>query len=232
MAVFLQLNQSIMKLLLLFVSTAILFWECNNPNQANTPKADSSTVKTETPPAIQETLPFKDDVPDAAMQIKLALLAAPPEKRDSCAVLGYDADKQLVEIRKGTNELICLATDPNDTAFSVACYNKDLESFMQSGRDLRKKGIKGQQLFDERGKEVEESKLRMPKGPSALYVYSASSKDVNHKTGEVKNGYMRYVIYIPFATAATTGLPTRPSAPGMPWIMDAGTYRAHILIDP
>jgi hypothetical protein len=221
-----------MKLILLFVSTAILFWECNNPNQANTPKADSSTVKTGTPPAKLETLPFKSDVPDAAMQIKLALLAAPPEKRDSCTVLGYDADSTLAIIRKGTNELICLADNPRDTNFSVACYNKDLEPFMQRSRELRKEGTKGQQLFDERAKEVKEGTLKMPDGPAALYVYSASSKDVNHKTGEVKNGYMRYVIYIPFATVASTGLPTTQSAPGMPWIMDAGTYRAHVMINP
>ncbi len=42
----------------------------------------------------------------------------------------------------------------------------------------------------------------------------------------------RYVVYIPWATAANTGLPTKPEAPGMPWIMDPGTHRAHIMIDP
>jgi hypothetical protein len=221
-----------MKLILLFVSTAILFLGCNNQNQTNVPKSDSSTVKKGTPPAKLETLPFKSDVPDAAMQIKLALLAAPPEKRDSCTVLGYDADSQLVVIKKGTNELICLADNPKDTSFSVACYNKDLEPFMQRSRELRKEGTKGQKLFDERAKEVKEGTLKMPDGPAALYVYTANSNDVNRTTGEVKNGYMRYVIYMPFATAATTGLPTKPSAPGMPWIMDPGTYRAHVMIDP
>ena len=223
-----------MKLIFFILATATLSLGCNNQNQTTAPTADSTTVKTETPSAsaIQETLPFKSDVPDAAMQIKLALLAAPPEKRDSCTVLGYDADSTLAIIKKGTNELICLADNPKDTNFSVACYNKDLEPFMQRSRELRKEGTKGQQLFDERAKEVKEGKLKMPDGPAALYVYSANSKDVNHTTGEVKNGYMRYVIYVPFATAATTGLPTKPSAPGMPWIMDAGTYRAHVMIDP
>jgi hypothetical protein len=229
---FFHLNFSIMKLIFLFLVAVTLSLGCNNQNQSPTPKADSSTVKTETLPAKLETLPFKSDVPDAAMQIKLALLAAPPEKRDSCTVLGYDADTLLAVIKKGTNELICLADNPKDTNFSVACYNKDLEPFMQRSRELRKDGVKGQQLFDERANEVKEGKLKMPDGPAALYVYSASSKDVNHKTGEVKNGYMRYVIYVPFATATTTGLPTRPSAPGMPWIMDPGTYRAHVMIDP
>jgi len=39
------------------------------------------------------------------------------------------------------------------------------------------------------------------------------------------------VVYVPYATAATTGLPTRP-APGVPWLMDPGTAGAHIMISP
>lgn len=221
-----------MKPIFLFLAAAIISLGCNNHNQATTSKEDTTSVKTTIPLSVQESLSYKPDVPDAAMQIKLALLAAPPEKRDSCAVYGYDADKKLVEIRKGTNELICLASNPNDTGFSVACYNKDLEPFMQRSRELRKEGVLGQRLFDERGKEVKNGTLQMPKGPAALYVYAADSKDVDHTTGVVKNGYMRYVIYIPFATEASTGLATRPSGPGMPWIMDPGTYRAHVMIDP
>jgi len=221
-----------MKFIFLVIAAAILSLGCNNQTQKVTPNSDSPTVKKSTPSVKQETLPFKDNVPDAAMQIKLALLAAPPEKRDSCTVLGYDADSTLAIIRKGTNELICLADNPKDTNFSVACYNKDLEPFMQRSRELRKEGSKGQQLFDERAKEVKEGTLKMPDGPAALYVYTAYSKDVDHTAGTVKNGYMRYVIYMPFATAATTGLPTKASAPGMPWIMDAGTYRAHVMINP
>lgn len=220
-----------MKLLFTFLVTAFLFAACNSNNESPV-TSDSDSAKTEQATIIHDTLPFKPDVPNAAMQIKLALLAAPPEKRDSATVYGYDSDKKLVVIKKGTNELICLASNPNDTGFSVSCYNQNLEPLMQSGRELRKQGIKGTKLFDERAKEVKEGTLKMPDGASTLYVYSADSKDVDQSTGEVKKGYLRYVIYVPFATAESTGLPTRPSAPGMPWIMDAGTYRAHVMIDP
>ena len=34
------------------------------------------------------------------------------------------------------------------------------------------------------------------------------------------------------ATAETTGLPTKPHVKGMPWIMDPGTHRAHIMVGP
>ena len=171
-------------------------------------------------------------VPSADIQIKSAVLAAPEGKRDSCTVYGYSQDKKFILLRQGTNELICLADDPDDPGFSVACYVTELEPFMKRGRELRKQGMNDQQIFDARGKEVEEGTLKMPAHPAALYVYAAEDKDFNSTTGEVKNGYLRYVIYIPFATCESTGLPDKPYVKGMPWIMNPGTYRAHIMINP
>lgn len=206
-----------MKVFLLFLTAITVCSGCNS--------------KKETPSA-KETSTANNEIPAAAIQIKSALLAAPLEKRDSCTVYGYTADTQFVLLRKGTNELICVADDPKVAGFSVASYVKELEPFMQRGRELRKQGIKDQQLFDEREKEVKEAALQMPKQPATLYVYSAKDVDFDHATGDVKNGYLRYVIYIPYATAASTGLPEKPSADGMPWIMHPGTHGAHIMINP
>ncbi|HXF28795.1 MAG TPA: hypothetical protein VN457_03010, partial [Chlamydiales bacterium] len=85
-----------------------------------------------------ESPAVKNELPSAAIQIKTALLAAPAEKRDSCTVLGYSPEKQLIVLRQGTNEMICLADNPDEPGFSVACYVKDLEPFMKRGRELRK----------------------------------------------------------------------------------------------
>ena len=176
----------------------------------------------------------QNDVPSADIQIKTALLAAPQGKGDSCTVYGYAAGKQFILLRQGTNELICVADDPSQPGFSVACYHKDLDPFMKIGRELRKQGMNDKQIFDEREKAVNAGTLQMPKQPAALFVFSADDKDYDRATGEVKNGYLRYVIYIAYATGASTGLPEKPtgSGKGMPWIMNAGTYRAHIMINP
>ncbi len=171
-------------------------------------------------------------VPAREMQIKLALLSAPTDKRDRAAVYGYSAAKEFILLRKGTNELICLADDPGQPGLSVACYHKDLEPFMQRGRDLRKQGKTSEEIFDTREKEVKAGKLKMPKQPATMFVYSASKEDYNEQTGDVKNGYLRSVIYISYATAESTGLPLKPDAPGLPWIMNPGTHGAHIMINP
>ena len=168
--------------------------------------------------------------PDA--QIKAALLAAPAEKKDSATVYGFSATNELILLRKGSNELFCLADDPRQTGFSVACYHKDLEPFMQRGRILKKQGKSTQEIFDTREKEVKAGQLSMPKQSASLFVYSAPAENYNNVTGEVKNGYLRYVVYIPYATAETTGLPLQPSGSSAPWLMHPGTHGAHIMINP
>jgi opacity protein-like surface antigen len=58
------------------------------------------------------------------VQIAAAVLAAPAELREGAAVLGYNPQGEVVRLREGKNELICLANDPGKTSFSVACYHK------------------------------------------------------------------------------------------------------------
>jgi len=172
------------------------------------------------------------NVPSPELQIKTAVLAAPADKRAEATVYGYTGNKELVVLRKGKNELICLADNPFVDGFSASCYHRDLQPFMNRGQELRKEGKTGQQIFDTRESEVKAGKLTMPKQPTTLYVFSAPEENYNRTAGEVKNGYLRYVVYIPYATAETTGLPLKPEGPAMPWIMNPGTHGAHIMINP
>lgn len=171
-------------------------------------------------------------VPAAENQIKAAVLAAPADKRAGATVYGYNKNQELVLLRKGSNELICLGDNPGQKGFSASCYHRDLEPFMARGRELKKQGQAGQQIFDTREKEAKAGTLKMPAQPTTLFVFSAPEENFNPATGEVKGGNLRYVVYIPYATAESTGLPLKPEAPGMPWIMHPGTHGAHIMITP
>lgn len=171
-------------------------------------------------------------IPSAEIQIKTAVLAAPEDKRDGAMVYGYNTKGEFVVLRKGTNEFVCITDDPKASGFNVSCYHKDLEPFMARGRELKAQGKSFQEIFDIREIEVKSGKLFMPKQATNLQVFSAPSENYNAETGEVTKGNFRYVVYIPWATAESTGLPLKPEAPGMPWIMDPGTHRAHIMINP
>jgi hypothetical protein len=174
----------------------------------------------------------QNNIPSPEIQIKSAVLAAPADKREGATVYGYDQNNELVVLREGSNEMICLADDPNQNGFNVACFHNELKAFMTRGWDLRKEGKSQQEIFNMREEEVKSGQLKMPENGSTLFVYSASEENYNKETGEVKDGNFRYVVYIPFATSESTGLPLKPEAPGMPWIMDPGTHRAHIMINP
>jgi hypothetical protein len=171
-------------------------------------------------------------IPSTEVQIKLALLAAPEEKRAGAMVYGYDSSGKLTVLRKGTNEMICLGDNPLQKGFSVACYHKDMEPYMQRGRELRASGMEEQEATKTRDAEVQSGKLKMNTQPSILFVLTAKDEDCDLVNGTVQNGYLRYVIYIPYATSENTGLPLVPGTPGMPFIMYPGTPRAHIMINP
>jgi len=169
------------------------------------------------------------EIPPAQVQIAGAVLAAPEELREGAAVLGYKEAGKMSTLRAGKNEMICLASDPAKPTFNVACYHKDLEPFMARGRELLAQGVTGPKRNDVRFKEVEDGKLAMPKAPRTLYVLTGKSFDP--ATSKVQDSYLRWVIYVPFATPESTGLSTKGSD-NAPWLMSPGTAGAHIMINP
>ena len=174
----------------------------------------------------------KPEILSPEIQIKTAVLAAPEELREGVKVYGYDKDGKMVVLREGTNYLICLADDPTKKGISVSCYNDKLEPFMARGRELSAEGMSEMDKRAVRQQEVEAGTLKMPDAPSMTYIFSGSDENYNKTTGELSDGKFRYVIYIPYATTESTGLPDKPEVPGMPWLMDPGTHRAHIMISP
>lgn len=169
------------------------------------------------------------EVPPPATQMAGAVLAAPEDRRAGAKVLGWDASGKFVTLREGTNELICVADNPKIDGFNVACYHKDLDPFMARGRELTAQGITDDKQRDAmRFKEVDEKKLSIPKD---AFLTVLTGKSFDAATGQVAEAYTRWVVYVPYATAATTGLPVKPM-PGGPWLMDPGTAGAHIMISP
>jgi hypothetical protein len=88
------------------------------------------------------------------------------------------------------------------------------------------------EIFNMREEEVKSGQLFMPKTPTTLHLMYGSKETINPETGEISGAKLRWVIYIPFATGESTGLPLAPIGPGTPWLMDPGTHRAHIMVTP
>lgn len=171
-----------------------------------------------------------DQPPGAEQQIAGALSAAPEDRREGATVLGYDAEGEIVVLREGANELVCLADRPGDERFQAACYHRSLEPYMVRGRELRAAGVEGAETLRLRHEEADAGKLQMPSAPAALYNLGGPASIFDPATGQVDGGNWVWSIYIPYATEAGTGLPTTPQAPGAPWIMRPGTASSHIMV--
>ena len=169
------------------------------------------------------------EVPQVDLQIAGAVQAAPAERRDGARILGYGSDGRLKTVRQGTNDLVCLADDPKKEGFHVACYHRDLEPYMARGRELRAQGVHGEANRKTRWREVDEGQLALPREPKTVYVLSGRAFDPTQHA--VTEGYLRWVIYLPYATPESTGLSLSPAENG-PWLMLPGTAGAHIMINP
>lgn len=208
------------KIIFVFVFTGILF-SCNSTEKKNDSVNNTTSI-------IKPNLkPINTN--DAL--IATALMAAPEESRTGCKVIGYNMVGEFVTFKEGTNEFVVLVDNPKQNGFNAACYHKDLEPFMARGRALRANGKNRQEIFEIRAAEMKSGKLSIPTG-TTVHIYYGAKEMYDPKTSKVADAQLRYVVYMPYATTESTGLPARPMAKNHPWIMNPGTHRAHIMISP
>lgn len=163
-------------------------------------------------------------------QIARALLAAPETMRDGAIVLGYGGEARegdpLTVLRDGTGDLICLADDPSDDRFHVACYHRSLDPYMALGRRMRAEGADRPAIQAARQAAVDAGELEPP--AAALWSLTHAS-DVD-PSAELPDDVRRTsVLYVPYATPDAVGLPTQPDGDS-PWLMLPGTPWAHVMI--
>ena len=164
--------------------------------------------------------------------INQAIAAAPDSLKDGAKVLSYKADGTFMTVREGDNGLVCTADDPNREGFEVACFHQELEAYISRGRELRADGMSGRETVAKRGEEIQSGTLEFTDGPAIQYIRFGDEAMYDETSGEVLNSRLRFVIYTPYSTPESTGLSPTPLGPGAPWIMDSGSWRAHIMITP
>ncbi len=165
-------------------------------------------------------------------QINLATHFLPEKDRNEAKVIAYTSEIEMKVLRDSESYLTCVTDDPKKEGIQIVCYYKELEDFMMRGRVLKSQGKTPIEIREIRKVEIEAGELNFPEGQSMLYVLNGKEENLDPETGVLKDAKLRYVIYTPYATQESTGLPLSPAAPGMPWLMDPGTHRAHIMVSP
>lgn len=170
------------------------------------------------------------NIPTAEQQISAAVMAAPQPMGADAKVYGYNSEGEWTTLRQGNGDLVCIADNPEQSNFHVACYAVALEPFMSRGRELRRQGFTRKEVDKMRRQEIESGALELPRHPMTLYSLSGQSGAYDYEAGTLREAQSLTVIYVPFETKQSSGMATSPPAPGAPWLMDAGTPWAHIMI--
>jgi hypothetical protein len=166
---------------------------------------------------------------DSAAQIASAVLPLPEAMRAGATVVSLEKGIQTV-LRKGTNGMVC--TDYSTAQlFQANCFHETIFALLRRV-DALSKDLKGKALDEAIDKEIQAGKLTAPpvpsmgfqmRGPVAGYdpVKHTVSKDVN----------VWQMVIIPHATGASLMLPEQPPGNNMPWVMNAGSWIAHIMVE-
>ncbi len=218
------------RLITAFIFTGILV-ACNSTDKNKNTSQESSEIETSMDSISNDVKKQLKSIDTDEALIATALMAAPKESRSGCKVIGYNMAGEFVTLKEGDNEFICLADNPNQEGFSAACYHKDLEPFMARGRALKDEGKTGQEIFNIREEEMKSGQLNIKTGLT-LHIYYGGKTVYDPETSEVEGAQYRYVVYMPWATSESTGLPEVPLSTNHPWIMNPGTHKAHIMFTP
>lgn len=218
-------NKQTMKYSLTVLIITLMLVSCNTSD-----KKKSATENVVENKANDSNKNFKAIETDEEL-IATALMAAPQVSRANCKVIGYNMAGEFVTLKEGDNEFIVLADNPKQEGFNAACYHKNLEPFMARGRALGAEGKSAEEIFATREAEMKSGVLKITPG-STLHIYYGPNSLFDPETSQIDGAQLRYVTYIPWATSETIGLPEAPTAANHPWLMNAGTHRAHIMMSP
>jgi len=161
-----------------------------------------------------------------------ALSAAPEAFRDAATIYAFNDAGTLEVIREGDGSFFCAADNPHVEGFEATCWQQALDAYVRRGYELKSEGIPGRETVGMREAEIDAGTLEWFDGEATMYLRYGENAHWDAELGEVVDSKLRYVVYTPYATSESTGLPLEPMTPGGPWIMNPGSFRAHIMLLP
>jgi hypothetical protein len=164
-----------------------------------------------------------------AGRIAAAVLPLPENMRAAATVASVDKGVESV-LREGTNGMVCTADQPGDQMFSVNCFHETVHALLRRMAELSRE-LKDKALTEALESEIKAGKLKPPVTPSIGFQMrgplSGYDPATNSVSKEIKTWQM---VMLPYATGASLSLPEKSDG-NMPWVMGAGTWAAHIMIE-
>lgn len=151
-----------------------------------------------------------------------ALLAAPASLRDQATVVKWKPDFTYDTLRKGTNGLVCYdrSGNPLQQPFAVQCTS--MGNLPREAQNMKAEATGERSKSEAMLKAMEQDGTRAKPEFGSVW-YHVSGQDKDHV------GQHEVTIAVPFATAASLGIPDKRRDNGV-WLMNAGTSTAHLMI--
>ncbi len=151
--------------------------------------------------------------------IEEATLPLPAQLKDDAAVVVTDAAGRRRVIREGRTALTC-APDGPAPGFSVSCINGSTGNVIAAYTARLAGGASVRAAWEAVDADIAAGTLTTATPGTLIFIQSGPSR--------AESGQLT-VTLVPYATAASTGLPVEPT-PDRAWLMCPGTARAHIMI--
>jgi hypothetical protein len=183
--------------------------------------------------------------PDAATKIAIAVLPLPKEMRDSATVIDVVGGGNVDTLRKGTSDMVCAYHPPAvpqnsktaEKVLTLGCYHEAVSKLTIRANAIRRELTAAGKPADNKAvnaqvdAEIKSGKLKLAPGPT-IGFRMAGPVDAFNPAGIVSPAVQTWqMVIIPYATGTSLSLPEAESG-GMPWVMGAGTFMAHIMIEP
>jgi hypothetical protein len=183
--------------------------------------------------------------PDEATKIAIAVLPLPKEMRDSATVIDVVGGGNVDTLRKGTSDMVCAYHPPAvpqnsktaEKVLTLGCYHEAVSKLTIRANAIRRELTAAGKPADNKAvnaqvdAEIKSGKLKLAPGPT-IGFRMAGPVDAFNPAGIVSPAVQTWqMVIIPYATGTSLSLPETESG-GMPWVMGAGTFMAHIMIEP
>jgi hypothetical protein len=184
--------------------------------------------------------------PDAATKIATAVLPLPKEMRDSATVIDVVGGGKIDTLRKGISDMVCAYHTPavpqssktGDKVLVLSCYHEAVSKLTIRANAIQRELTAAGKPADNKAvdtqvdAEIKSGKLKLAPVPTIGFRMAGPVNAFNPAAGTVSPAVHSWqMVIIPYATGASLSLPEKESG-GMPWVMAAGTFMAHIMIDP
>lgn len=165
-------------------------------------------------------------------RIAAAVVPLPASLRPGAGVVDLSPSGEVNTLRFTTNGMICISDPPGDAWFQPECYHSAFIPIVYRMRELKAAGQSEAEVDRRIEAEIRLGTLKLTPRPTMNYQMFGPITGYDSTTNTVSSAMTRVQrLFIPWSTSGTSGVPEEEDALHA-WIMDQGTYYAHVMIFP